>query len=211
VVGRRHPANARNGAPTTAPANPAHRAPQARARLHRLRGRDRGRHRRRPRRTRRRRRLRAVRRKTRAFLVEHEGNIVIEKIHHNRPLTTDDLAELEHILAETGICTTDDLQRAVEDAGSLGLFIRRLVGLDRAAAKDAPAEFLDDKRYTANQIDFVSLIIDELTDHGIVEPRRTSRRPVGVMPCASPCAKGRGYWDVPGCSFSDLLTPRRLS
>ena len=72
---------------------------------------------------------------------------------------------------------TTTCERAVEEAGSLGLFIRRLVGLDRAAAKEAFAEFLDDKRYTANQIEFVNLVIDELTEHGVVEPRRFYESP----------------------------------
>lgn len=47
----------------------------------------------------------------------------------------------------------------------------RLVGLDRSAAKEAFAGFLDDKRYKANQIEFVNLVIDELTQNGLIEPR----------------------------------------
>lgn len=55
--------------------------------------------------------------------------------------------------------------------------VRRLVGLDRAAAKEAFAEFLDDKRYTANQIEFVSLLIDYLSENGVIEPRRFYESP----------------------------------
>jgi len=63
------------------------------------------------------------------------------------------------------------------------LFIRSLVGLDRAAAKAAFAEFLDDKRYSKNQIRFVNLIIDELADRGVVEAKRVYESPYdGIAP-----------------------------
>lgn len=48
----------------------------------------------------------------------------------------------------------DTFAEATAKAGSLGLFIRSLVGLDRVAAKAAFAEFLDNKRYGKNQIEF---------------------------------------------------------
>jgi type I restriction enzyme R subunit len=40
--------------------------------------------------------------------------------------------------------------------------------LDRAAAKDALAGFLEGKSLRANQIEFVNLIVDHLTDHGVL-------------------------------------------
>jgi type I restriction enzyme R subunit len=117
------------------------------------------------------------RRKARAFLAEHTADTVINKLHHNWPITSADLADLQKVLLDAGVASHNDLERAVEEAGSLGVFIRRLIGLDRAAAKQALGDFLDDKRYTANQIEFVSLIIDELTEIGIVEPRRFYESP----------------------------------
>ena len=45
------------------------------------------------------------------------------------------------------------------------------------------ADFLDDKRYSKNQIQFVNLIIDELTDRGVVEAKRVYASPYdGVAP-----------------------------
>lgn len=73
--------------------------------------------------------------------------------------------------------TAGECERTREEAGSFGLFVRRLVGLDRAAAKEAFAEFLDEQRFTANQIEFVNLVIDEFTDNGVVEPRRLYESP----------------------------------
>ena len=72
---------------------------------------------------------------------------------------------------------------ASELAGGFGLFIRSLVGLDRAAAKEAFADFLDEKRYSRNQIEFINLIIDYLTEHGVVEPKRVYESPfIAVAP-----------------------------
>jgi type I restriction enzyme R subunit len=113
----------------------------------------------------------------RTFLAEHKGDEAIAKIHQYRPITADDIAELQRVLVGGGIGTAEDCERAQAEAGSLGLFIRRLVGLDRAAAKEAFADFLDDKRYTANQIEFVNLVIDELSDSGVIEPRRFYESP----------------------------------
>ena len=57
----------------------------------------------------------------------------------------------------------------------LGLFVRSLVGLDRAAAKEALADFLAGRTLTANQIEFVNLIVDHLTEHGVMEARAALR------------------------------------
>ena len=51
------------------------------------------------------------------------------------------------------------------DSG-LGLFVRSIVGLDREAAKRAFDGFLAGKTLTANQIQFVNLVIDYLTQSG---------------------------------------------
>lgn len=117
------------------------------------------------------------RRKVRAFLAEHQGDAAIAKIRCNEVITADDVAELQRVLVEAGVGSETDLERARAEAGSIGLFIRRLAGLDRSAAKSAFAEFLDDKRYNANQIEFVSLLIDELTENGVVDPRRFYESP----------------------------------
>ena len=50
------------------------------------------------------------------------------------------------------------------------MFVRSLVGLDREAAKEAFADFLKGKTLSANQIEFVNLIIDHLTEHGVMAP-----------------------------------------
>ena len=108
--------------------------------------------------------------KARVFLREHQNHLTIRKVRMNEPLTALDLTELERMLAQNGVGGTDDLRRATEEAHGLGLFVRSLVGLDREAAKRALASFLAGSRLRANQIEFVNLIVDHLTEHGVMEP-----------------------------------------
>lgn len=85
------------------------------------------------------------------------------------------------MLVAAGIGDTDTFAQASERAGSFGLFIRSIVGLDRAAAKQAFAQFLDHKRYTTNQIDFVNLVIDYLTEYGTIDPARIYESPFTAL------------------------------
>jgi type I restriction enzyme R subunit len=100
------------------------------------------------------------------FLKAHENDTVIHKLRWNEPLTSLDLATLEAMLVETGTGTPEDVELAKKESLGLGLFVRSLVGLDRDAAKQAFGSFLQDKALDANQIDFINLIIDHLTQRG---------------------------------------------
>ena|SRR5438105_13341771 len=83
---------------------------------------------------------------------------------------TADLAELERMLADNDVGNHEDIERAKEDSQGLGLFVRSLVGMDREAAKGVLADFLADKTLGANQIEFVNLIVDHLTERGVLLP-----------------------------------------
>jgi type I restriction enzyme R subunit len=63
-----------------------------------------------------------------------------------------------------------NLEQAAANAQGLGLFVRSLVGLHRGAAKDAFADFLAGKTLNANQIHFIDLIINHLTERGEMAP-----------------------------------------
>jgi len=71
---------------------------------------------------------------------------------------------------EAGTGTAEDIQRAKSDGLTLGLFLRSLIGLDREAAKDSLDGFLQGKALSANQIEFVNLMIDYLTQRGWMDP-----------------------------------------
>ena len=100
------------------------------------------------------------------FLKAHENDTVIHKLRWNEPLTPTDLAQLEKMLVEAGTGTSEDVELAKKESFGLGLFVRSLVGLDRDAAKQVFGCFLQDKALDANQIDFINLIVDHLTQRG---------------------------------------------
>ncbi|MFM7406261.1 MAG: DEAD/DEAH box helicase family protein, partial [Cuspidothrix sp.] len=107
--------------------------------------------------------------KAREFLRARQDNLVIFKLRTNKQLTASDLSELERILAESGIGETEDINRAKEESQGLGLFVRSLVGLDREVAKQELASFLENKNLNANQIEFIDMIINYLTEHGVMD------------------------------------------
>jgi type I restriction enzyme R subunit len=123
------------------------------------------------------------RKKAEHFLKENLGEQAVAKVRSGQPLSVADIADLQRILVAAGIGDNETFEEASAKAGNFGRFVRSLVGLDRAAAKQAFADFLDEKRYTKNQIAFVDLIINELAERGIVELRRIYEAPyTGVAP-----------------------------
>ncbi len=115
--------------------------------------------------------------KAQAYLRSHIDHIAIQKLRMNKALTTTDLVELERMLVESGTGAPEDIERAKSESHGLGLFVRSLVGMDREAAKQALVGFLAGKTLGANQIEFVNLIVNHLTEHGVVEARRLYESP----------------------------------
>jgi len=119
-----------------------------------------------------------------AFLRAHQDHVAINKLRMNKALTIADLAELQRMLTESEVGAAEDIQRAAEESEGLGLFVRSLVGLDRQAAKEALAGFLNGKTWSANQIEFVNLVVNHLTEHGVMEAARLYESPfTDLTPC----------------------------
>jgi type I restriction enzyme, R subunit len=113
--------------------------------------------------------------KVQHFLKAHRDHIVVHKVQRNQPLTKTDLEELEKSLIQAAGAPSPHIKAAKQEG--LGIFIRSLVGLDREAAKEAFTSFLAGKTLTANQIEFINLVIDHLTEHGVIEPQRLYESP----------------------------------
>ncbi len=64
----------------------------------------------------------------------------------------------------------ENVRRAKAESEGLGLFVRSLLGLDRGAAKEALAGFLRGKVLNASQIEFVNLVVNHLTENGVMAP-----------------------------------------
>jgi type I restriction enzyme R subunit len=108
--------------------------------------------------------------KARHFLKKSENHLVLHKLRQGKPLTPSDLAELEKMLLEAGIGDVGDIERARETSNGFGRFVRSLVGLDRVAVNEAFGDFLNSGTASAAQIEFINMVIEHLTDQGIMDP-----------------------------------------
>jgi type I restriction enzyme, R subunit len=116
-------------------------------------------------------------RKVKVYLFDHLEQRSLRKVYNNWPLSPADLGDLERVVREAGAGSEADERRAAEEAGGFGLFIRSLVGLDRNAAKEAFGEFMRDRRFNSNQIDFIDTVIDHLAANGTVPPSASTNHP----------------------------------
>ncbi|MCF7777427.1 DUF4145 domain-containing protein [Sulfitobacter sp. M220] len=108
--------------------------------------------------------------KVRKFVENHMDHITLQKIHRAEALTRTDLEELEQMLIEQGVSDTETLT-AIQAEEPLGVFLRRLIGLDRVAAKKSFSTFMSTHQLNPDQAEFIDMIIDHFTDSGIVEPK----------------------------------------
>ena len=114
--------------------------------------------------------------KVRHFLNDHMDHIAVQKLRRNEPLTPQDIQELERIMIETGVAEVNQIDKLRNDGG-LGLLIRSMVGLDREAAKQAFNTFTEKHKLNADQIEFLNMAIDYLTERGVMDPRTLYESP----------------------------------
>ena len=123
------------------------------------------------------------------YLRSHQDEIAIQRLRNNQPLTPTDLQSLEKTLLSIG---EDEGQRLLtsmlqmEEMPTLAHLVRRIVGMDRSAAKAAFATFLDDRTLNAPQIRFVELVIDQLTARGFMEPSALYEQPFSSLHADGP-------------------------
>jgi type I restriction enzyme R subunit len=118
-----------------------------------------------------------LRDKALAFLRQHMELPALYKVRWNEPLTSEDMIALENMFLDAGIVLQGQLRRVAKEEGGLGLFIRSLVGLDRAAAKQAFSQFLQSRTLTGDQVEFVNLVIEHLTQCGWMRPEQLYSSP----------------------------------
>lgn len=107
------------------------------------------------------------RKKVEFFLKEHEDNISVYKLRHNKKLNPEDMKELERILWEE-LGSRDDYVKEYGET-PVGRLVRKIVGLDRDAVNEAFSAFLSDEKLNVNQIRFINLIIDYIVKNGNIE------------------------------------------
>ncbi|MBI1294134.1 DUF4145 domain-containing protein [bacterium] len=123
------------------------------------------------------------------FLRNHQDHMVIYRLRTNQPLTAHDLKGLEQTLVEIGDGDGETLLTGLvarSGAPTLAHFVRSLVGLDRAAAQAAFSQFLNDRSLTAAQIRFIEMIIDQLTQRGIIDATALYQPPFSHLHAGGP-------------------------
>ncbi len=109
------------------------------------------------------------------YVRQHQDNSAIAKLKSNVPLTEADVKELERILwSEVG---TQQEYHAELGEKPLGEFVREIVGLDMNAAKEAFAEFLNDKNLDSRQIYFVNQIVEYIVHNGMMKDLSVLQEP----------------------------------
>lgn len=149
--------------------------------------------------------------KVRDYLRNHLDHLVIRRLRSNQPLTETDLQGLEKTLAEIGAdegaALLGDLLKRSE-APSLPWFVRSLVGMERAAAQAAFAQFLNDRSLSPKQMRFVELIIDQLTTRGVMTDDALYEAPFSSLDAGGPEAVFAGREKVVEGLFDTLKATR---
>ncbi|MBT2721460.1 DEAD/DEAH box helicase family protein [Bacillus sp. ISL-46] len=104
------------------------------------------------------------------FILNHQDHITIQKIRKNKQITPKDMEELEKILFTEGNLTMTEYEKEFGSDRPLTLFIREVLGMDQAAAKEAFSEFLEGTTLNANQIQFINKVIEFFTKNGTLDP-----------------------------------------
>ena len=121
---------------------------------------------------------RQYRKKVEQFIRAQEDTVVIHKIRWAIPLNPDDLETLAEMLSSAEeIGSSTEFAQMYSTPANLAEFVRSLVGLDRQAAKEKFALFLDQDRYNGDQIQFVNYIINHLIRNGSLDPEMLWERP----------------------------------
>lgn len=137
--------------------------------------------------------------KVREYLKDHLDHLVIHRLRTNQPLTETDLQGLETALKEIGEGEGETLPSSLlarSEAPSLAHFVRKTVGMDRAAAQAAFAEYLGDRSLTPQQIRFIEMVIDQLTARGVMEASALYEAPFTSLDAGGPDALFAGKDNV---------------
>lgn len=109
------------------------------------------------------------------YVRQHQDDLVIGKLKKNKPMTPEDIKQLEAILwSQLGI---KEEYEAEYGSKPLGEFVREIVGLDMRAAKEAFAEYLNEANLNSRQIYFVNQIVEYVARNGLMKDLSVLQEP----------------------------------
>lgn len=103
------------------------------------------------------------------YLAENLDTPVIHKIRNVIPLTNDDMKELQRILWEE-LGSKDDYDH-IADGEPVGVFVRKIVGLDRETISKLFADYLAKYNFNQMQEEFLHQIVTFVLENGDIEPK----------------------------------------
>lgn len=109
------------------------------------------------------------------FIRKNKNHLVIDKIYKGIPISPSDLNTLEEFLTYEKFYT-EEIEKEY-GTKSLGIFVRRVLGLDIEAANRHFAGFIQEENLNANQILFVQKIVDYLNKNGVLEKHMLTQSP----------------------------------
>lgn len=119
--------------------------------------------------------LTSYRDRVESFIRNNRHHLVIHKLYQNIPITPAELDMLETFFVHEKF----EVSQIEKEYGtkSLGLFVRKVLGLDIEAANKHFAAFIQEESLTANQSMFVQKIIDYLNKNGVLEKEMLTQPP----------------------------------
>ncbi|MDI9258182.1 DEAD/DEAH box helicase family protein [Flavobacterium sedimenticola] len=114
-----------------------------------------------------------------SFIRKNRTHLVIDKLYKNIPITPGELEQLEQFLMQEA--ESKERLFTEYDEQPLGMFVRKILGLDIEAAHQHFATFIQEENLNANQITFVKTIIDYLNKNGILDKKMLTQSPFNAQ------------------------------
>lgn len=118
--------------------------------------------------------------KVERYLKDYGNNTVIHKLRTNRPMTAFEFQELERIFTHE-LGNAEDYAKAYGEE-PFGLLVRKIIHLDRDAAMEAFADFLNNQSLNEQQISFVKRVVEYVVDNGYMEAQDLVKNPRFTRP-----------------------------
>ena len=113
--------------------------------------------------------------KVERYLKDYGNETVINKLYNNKPMTELEFKRLEEIFTKE-LGNAEDYSATYGDT-PFGLLVRKVVHLDRDAAMEAFANFLNDQSLNEQQISFVKRVVEYVITNGYMEPSKLGEPP----------------------------------
>ena len=119
--------------------------------------------------------LRNYKKRMERVIRNNSNHLVIDKIYRNIPITRDELKSLEEFLTHKKF----DIDKIESEYGtkSLGVFIRKILGVDIESAQKHFATFIEEENLNFQQMEFVKLLINYLNKNGVIDKKMLTQSP----------------------------------